>query len=520
MIYQSTRDRTLRTDSAHAVLEGLAPDGGLYIINSFSDLGFDWRSTLEMDSCALAEAILSALLPEIGDMGELVKRAYRGKFTTEELTPLVPVGDRFVLELFHGPTSAFKDVALSMLPQLITKAREQTGLKDEIVILTATSGDTGKAALAGFQDVPGTRILVFYPENGVSRVQKAQMVTQAGENVTVCGIRGNFDDAQTGVKQTFSACADGKLLEGKGARLSSANSINIGRLAPQVVYYFKAYGDLVRMGRIEAGDPVDYVVPTGNFGDILAGYFAKRMGLPVRKLVCASNRNDVLTEFLQTGVYDRRRTFYRTCSPSMDILVSSNLERLLYLLCEDAAEVAGYMKQLREEGVYRVSDAMVEKLHLEFWSGCCDDEKTLKTIGRVYAETGYLMDTHTAVAWNVAEQYVRDQGYIRASSSSGIRDQGFESRHCEASAHTGCGNPFPPLVVLSTASPYKFPAAVLSALGETPPSDEFEAMERLQEKTGVPIPKQLAELKSQPVRHFDVIGKDEILKYVLQKIEA
>ena len=513
MTYQSTRNQALRADSAQAVLEGLAPDGGLYILDDFSSLKFDWKETLDLSSLQLAEAILSALLPDIDDMGELVEKAYRGKFTTEELTPLVKVGDRYVLELFHGPTSAFKDVALSMLPQLITKAREQTGMEDEIMILTATSGDTGKAALAGFQDVKGTRIVVFYPENGVSRVQKAQMVTQKGENVRVCGIRGNFDDAQTGVKETFSACADGTILKGKGVRLSSANSINIGRLAPQVVYYFKAYGDLVRAGRIKAGEPVDYVVPTGNFGDILAGYFAKRMGLPVGKLVCASNKNDVLTEFLQTGVYDRRRTFYRTCSPSMDILVSSNLERLLYLLCQDAAEVAGYMERLRTEGVYRVSDAMLEKLQEEFWPGCCGEEETLRTIGQVWKEQGYLMDTHTAVAWNVAEQYVRDQGL-------GIRDQGSDSRHCEASAHTGCGNPFPPIVVLSTASPYKFPAAVLSALGETPSEDEFEAMEQLHEKTGVAVPKQLAELKSLPVRHDDVIEKDEILEYVLHKIEA
>ena len=509
MNYQSTRNAAQTADSVHAVLEGLAPDGGLYIINDLPQLGFDWRAVLTMDTLEMAEAILSALLPDFEDMGRLVAQAYRGKFSTEELTPLVQVGDRYVLELFRGPTSAFKDVALSMLPQLIMQARQQTGMQDRIVILTATSGDTGKAALTGFCDVPGTQIIVFYPENGVSKVQKAQMVTQIGKNVTVCGIRGNFDDAQRGVKNAFAACSDGRRLSGKGARLSSANSINIGRLAPQVVYYFKAYADLVQRGRIAAGDLVDYVVPTGNFGDILAGYFAKLLGLPVGRLVCASNRNDVLTEFLQTGVYDRRREFYRTCSPSMDILVSSNLERLLYLLCGDCHEVAGYMEQLNNEGVYRVSDAMLDRLRKEFYPGCCDDEQTLETIGHVWRKTGYLMDTHTAVAWNVAEQY---EAACRGEHCSP------DALRCR-SAGEQCSPLQTPIVVLSTASPYKFPAAVLSALGETPPTDEFKAMDRLCEKTGVPIPQNLAKLQQQPVRHKDVIGKEEILDYVLKKID-
>ena len=496
MNYQSTRSAARTASSTRAVLEGLAPDGGLYILRDFAALDFDWRGVLSLDTLGMAERILSALLPDFREMGALVRRAYAGKFTTDELTPLVPVGDRRVLELFHGPTSAFKDVALSMLPQLITAARTQEGVTDEIMILTATSGDTGKAALAGFCDVPGTRITVFYPEEGVSQVQKAQMVTQTGANVRVCGIRGNFDDAQTGVKNAFSACADGKLLAGKGMRLSSANSINIGRLAPQVVYYFKAYAELVRSGRIAVGAPVDYVVPTGNFGDILAGYFAKRMGLPVGRLVCASNRNDVLTDFLQTGVYDRRRTFYRTLSPSMDILVSSNLERLLYLLCEDCDEVAGYMEALKTEGVYRVSDAMLERLRAEFWPACCDDAVTQETIGAVWQEHGYLMDTHTAVAWNCAEQY----------------DSARRDGYCSPAAGRA------PVVVLSTASPYKFPAAVLEALGADVPADEFAAMDRLHALTGVPVPQGLATLRQQPVRHRDVIGKDEILDYVLNHI--
>ena len=327
--------------------------------------------------------------------------------------------------------------------------------------------------------------MVFYPEQGVSQVQKAQMVTQEGSNVCVCAVRGNFDDAQTGVKDIFAAGVP----EGARVRLSSANSINIGRLAPQVVYYFKAYADLVRSGRIGIGQKVDFVVPTGNFGDILAGYFAKEMGLPVGRLVCASNRNDVLTQFLRTGVYDRRRPFYRTLSPSMDILVSSNLERLLFLLSQgDAARVAAYMRSLREEGVYRVDDALLARLQAEFSCGCCDDEQTEETIGRVWREYGYLMDTHTAVAWHVADEYARESG-------------------SEA-----------PLVVLSTASPYKFPAAVLHAIGGDASGDEFGLMQRLHDATGVPVPRALAQLADKPVLHRDCVDRDRMQTYVNGKV--
>ena len=325
MLYHSTRNADLTAPSTHAVLEGIAPDGGLYICDP-AQLHFDWQGALKLDTMDMAAKILSALLPDFSDMDDIVRRSYAGKFPTMDLTPLVPVGGSYVLELYHGPTSAFKDVALSVLPRLIGAAARAEGMTGDVVILTATSGDTGKAALEGFHDVKGTRIIVFYPEGGVSAVQQAQMATQTGDNVKVCAVRGNFDDAQTGVKQVFAAC-QGKDLH--GAMLSSANSINIGRLAPQVVYYFRSYADLVKSGRIRVGDKVNYVVPTGNFGDILAGYFAKCMGLPVGRLVCASNANDVLTEFISTGVYDRRRPFYKTTSPSMDILVSSNLERLL-----------------------------------------------------------------------------------------------------------------------------------------------------------------------------------------------
>ena len=482
MKYQSTRNRALTASPAEAVLAGIAPDGGLFMPEAIPSM--DWQALLQEDTLTMSARILSALLPDYPDMDALVHRGYAGKFETEELTPVVPVGGRYVLELFRGPTSAFKDVALSLLPLLISEARDILGVKDEMLILTATSGDTGKAALEGFHDVPGTKIIVFYPHGGVSAVQQAQMVTQEGGNVKVCAVRGNFDDTQTGVKKIFAACAEKELA---GVRLSSANSINIGRLAPQIVYYFKAYADLVRCGRIQIGEPVHFCVPTGNFGDILAGYFAKRMGLPVGKLICASNRNDVLTEFLSTGVYDKRRTFYKTTSPSLDILVSSNLERLLSLLTGDDAYVAGLMKQLNEQGHYKVSDELLKKLKAEFSCGCCDDAAAAETIGRLWAEENYLCDPHTAVAWNVAEQF---------------------GKTCSGGA---------PVVVLSTASPYKFPAAVLSALGQKAGEDEFAVMEELHARTGVPVPKNLAALREKPVRHKDVIGREDMLAYVLEK---
>ncbi len=487
MNYQSTRNHRLQASSAAAVLEGIAADGGLYIRDDLSTMNFDWKGLLGEDSLTMSARILSALLPDIPDMETLVKQGYEGKFETDELTPLAQVGDRYVLELFRGPTSAFKDVALSLLPRLITSAKTVCGVDDEIVILTATSGDTGKAALEGFHDVPGTRIIVFYPHGGVSTVQQAQMATQEGSNVCVCAVRGNFDDAQTGVKNIFAACQDKDL---HGVRLSSANSINIGRLAPQVMYYFRAYADLVKARRIRVGDTVHYVVPTGNFGDILAGYFAKLMGLPVGKLVCASNANDVLTQFLSTGVYDKRRPFHKTTSPSMDILVSSNLERMLYLLSDgDDAYVAGLMRQLRDEGRYQVTDKMLARLHEIFSCACCDDAQAAEVMGRVWREHGYVCDPHTAVAWHAADAFMEQ--------ADGA-----------------------PVVVLSTASPYKFPAAVLSALGEEPGDDEFAMMDKLSALTGTPIPKNLATLREKQVRHKDVIDKDAMLDYVLGKIQS
>ena len=479
MLYHSTRTPSLTADSAQAVLEGLAPDGGLYMPDQIP--AFDWEACLRGDSQAMATAILSALLPDIPDMENLVRRAYTGKFQTEALTPTVKAGPFRVLELFRGPTSAFKDVALSMLPQLLTAAKQVKGVSEDILILTATSGDTGKAALEGFRDVPGVRICVFYPHGGVSQVQRAQMVTQEGGNVAVCAVEGNFDDAQTGVKNIFAAC-QGKELP---FRLSSANSINIGRLAPQIMYYFRAYREMLDSGEISLGDKVNFSVPTGNFGDILAGYLAKRLGLPVGTLICASNANNVLTDFIRTGTYDRRRPLYKTTSPSMDILVSSNLERLLYLLSSDTALVAGLMGRLNREGSYTVPDSLLSAIQAEFWAGCCGDARAEEIMGRVYRDYGYLCDPHTASGWAAAEDYVNQTG-----------------------DHT-------PMVVLSTASPYKFPAAVLRAVGVKAQGDEYAQMRQLTGATGVPIPGNLSSLQGKPERHTGVIAKEEMLDYVL-----
>ena len=479
MQYHSTRGLAPAVDSAEAVLTGLAPDGGLYMPQVLPE--FDWEKCVNGDTLSMATQILSAFLPDIPEMEALVKKAYTGKFQTEDLTPTVSVGDFTVLELFRGPTSAFKDVALSMLPRLMTAAKTAKGMGEDIMILTATSGDTGKAALEGFRDVPGIRICVFYPDGGVSDVQRRQMVSQEGENVTVCAVRGNFDDAQTGVKNIFAACREKAL----PFRLSSANSINIGRLAPQITYYFKAYRDLLDRDEIRMGDEVNFSVPTGNFGDILAGYLAKKLGLPVGKLICASNANKVLTDFLGTGVYDRRRPLLKTTSPSMDILVSSNLERLLYLVTEDAELVRGYMAQLNTEGFYTLTPELLSKVQAQFWGDFCDDDATADTVRRVFQEHGYLCDTHTAAGWLAAEHYVNQTGDSR------------------------------PMVVLSTASPYKFPKAVLEAIGEVPAGDEFALMAQLNAVTGVPVPANLANLREKPERHTTVIDKEAMLPFVL-----
>ncbi len=490
MNYKSTRSDGNFVKSTHAVLEGLAPDGGLYMPAGLDFSAFDASSLMKLSAREMSEKILSFFLDDFENMKELVENAYRNKFADPELVPVKKVGDRFVLELFHGPTSAFKDVALSVLPYLTVQAKKQEGLKEKIVILTATSGDTGKAALEGFHDVPGIQIIVFFPDGGVSPVQKLQMVTQEGNNVCSTAVRGNFDDAQTGVKQIFSRVSAEGMPEGKHAVLSSANSINIGRLVPQIMYYFKAYKDLVDAGEISFGEPVDFTVPTGNFGDILAGYFAKRMNLPVNRLICASNENNVLTDFIETGVYDKNREFYKTVSPSMDILVSSNLERLLYVLSgEDSSYVAELMKKLSETGVYTVKPEILSVLKSEFSCGFADDEETKRTIAGVWKDNGYLMDTHTAVGWAVAEAY--------------------RKAHPEDQAK---------MIVLSTASPYKFPQAVSEAIGLPAEADEFRLMEKLSQSTGTNAPVQLATLQKKPVRFTDVIDKERMYEYVMSQI--
>ena len=479
MLYHSTRSDFAAVDSAQAVLEGLAPDGGLYMPESMP--AFDWKACLQGSSMDMSTMILSALLPDIPNMAELVKKAYTGKFETDHLTPTVPVGSFGVLELFRGPTSAFKDVALSMLPQLLTAAKREKGMDKDILILTATSGDTGKAALEGFHDVEGVKICVFYPHGGVSQVQRAQMVTQEGSNVAVRAVHGNFDDCQTGVKNVFAACREKEL----PFALSSANSINIGRLAPQIMYYFRSYRDLLDAGTISMGEEVNFSVPTGNFGDILAGYFAKLLGLPVGKLICASNANNVLTDFIRTGTYNRMRPLLKTTSPSMDILVSSNLERLLYLLSGDTALVAELMTKLSKEGSYTVPADLLEKIQAEFTAYYCDDARAEEIMGRVWQECGYLCDPHTASGWAAAEDYISETGDLRA------------------------------MVVLSTASPYKFPVAVLTAIGGDTSGTEFEQMDRLSEITNVPVPENLAGLLGKEEKHTGVIEKDAMLDYVL-----
>ncbi len=482
MNYQSTRSSSIKTDPSHAVLQGLAPDGGLYVLPDLASLNFDWRSALKLDYYGMAANIVSTLLYDLSreEALGLVRSAYERRFSSHDLTPLKPVGEDAVLELFHGPTSAFKDLALCLLPRLMKAAGDKCGEKEDVLILTATSGDTGKAAMEGFRDVPGVRIIVFYPKSGVSPVQEVQMLSQQGGNVKVCAVEGNFDDAQTGVKQIFSQLS-GSL------RLSSANSINIGRLVPQVVYYFSAYASMLRLGRICLGDKVDFVVPTGNFGDILAGYIAGELGLPVGRLVCASNVNNVLTDFFRTGCYDRRRPFRRSLSPSMDILVSSNLERLLFYLSGDCRLVSSLMGQLDRNSGYQLPQELMKKAQQRFYASWCDDASTVETIASVWREHHYLMDTHTAVAWNVAQQY--------------------------KAANPDCN----PVVVLSTASPYKFPGAVMEALKLEHTGDEFSLMDRIEQVTGVAMPENLRGLRQRPRLHFDCVSKSGMKDYVMEK---
>ena len=477
MKYYSTRDSALRMDSAEAVKMGLSRDGGLLTPEAIPQIDRAFLESLVTERYQTRAAKVMGLYLTDYTEEELLSFAENAygpdKFDTEAVAPVRTLDDTtHCLELWHGPTSAFKDMALQMLPQLLSAALRKTGEDKTACILVATSGDTGKAAMEGFADVPQTKIMVFYPKNGVSKVQETQMVTQEGGNVGVCAVAGNFDDAQAGVKRIFSDSAVRETLAKRGYFLSSANSINWGRILPQVVYYISAYCDLVRDGKLAMGDRVNFCVPTGNFGDILAAYYAKRMGLPVGKLICASNRNDVLTDFLRTGVYDRNRPFHATMSPSMDILVSSNLERLLFDLSgENDEEVRGYMAALAESGRYEVSGPVKAALKEQFWGGFCDEAGTAAAIGSYYKK-GYLMDTHTAVAASVMEQYRRETGDETAT------------------------------VFVSTASPYKFCNHVLTAIVETPAGDGVELLDQLNAVTGVPVPRRLAALKDK-ARRFD-----------------
>ena len=482
MKYYSTRDSALRMDSAEAVKMGLSRDGGLLTPEAIPQIDRAFLESLVTERYQTRAAKVMGLYLTDYTEEELLSFAENAygpdKFDTEAVAPVRTLDDTtHCLELWHGPTSAFKDMALQMLPQLLSAALRKTGEDKTACILVATSGDTGKAAMEGFADVPQTKIMVFYPKDGVSKVQETQMVTQEGDNVGVCAVAGNFDDAQAGVKRIFSDSAVRETLAKRGYFLSSANSINWGRILPQVVYYISAYCDLLRDGEIQMGDKVNFCVPTGNFGDILAAYYAKRMGLPVGKLICASNKNDVLTDFLRTGVYNKNRPFHTTMSPSMDILVSSNLERLLFDLSgENDAEVRGYMEALNAGGKYEVSETIKAALKDAFWGGYCDEAGTSETIARYYKDCGYLIDTHTAVAAGVMEQYRKETGDKTMT------------------------------VFVSTASPYKFCDNVLRAIGEEPQGDGVELLDQLHEKTGVAVPRRLAAMKGK-ARRFDLTAE-------------
>jgi len=487
MKYISTRGNAQELTAAEAIIKGLADDGGLFVPDTMPKVDMTFIDGLQSLSYQeRAVKVLSQFLTDYSkeEIEGCVSRAYgNNKFDDKAIAPVKLLKDVSVLELWHGPTSAFKDMALQLLPQLLSTALKKTGEKNEVLILVATSGDTGKAALEGFKDVEQTKIMVFYPDNGVSRIQRLQMVTQLGDNVAVTAVKGNFDDAQSGVKTIFSDKEFNKRLNNIEVSLSSANSINWGRLVPQIVYYFSAYADLVKAGRIKSGAKVSFIVPTGNFGDILAGFYAKEMGLPVDKLVCASNTNNVLTDFLNTGVYDRNRDFFKTISPSMDILISSNLERLLYHITGDSAKVAGWMQELAQTGKYDVGAEVLAKIKEIFLADWSDDAATKAMIAQEYRYENYVVDPHTAVAWNAFGK------------------------------KAGLDN----VVIVSTASPYKFNESVLTALGkDIAGKDEFELLDQLAELNNVGIPEGLGKLKNSAIRHQSVVNKSEMLDAVLK----
>jgi len=486
IMYKSTRSDSEPVTASQAILRGFPQDGGLYVPTAVPALDTDLAELAAMDYRGVAYEVMRLLLTDYTEeeLKACIRGAYDSKFDDEQIVPLKKAGDAWYLELFHGPTIAFKDMALSILPYLMTTAARKNGSGNEIVILTATSGDTGKAALAGFAGVEGTKIMVFYPKHGVSPIQERQMVTTVGANTRVIGINGNFDDAQTSVKKLFTDKALVGEMERNGMQFSSANSINIGRLTPQIVYYVYAYTRLLADGVIKKGDPVNFVVPTGNFGNILAAYYAKRMGLPVGKLICASNSNKVLFDFFETGEYDRNREFILTSSPSMDILISSNLERLIYHICGDSSALcASFMKELSESGKYSITDKMREGLS-DFVGGYATEEQTAEEIRALYDGYSYVIDPHTAVASSVYRRYRAASGDIT------------------------------PAVIDSTASPFKFEGSVMKALGQKTDLPDLELADRLSELSGVPVPKAVSDLRDAPVLHDIVCDREDMEKEV------
>ena len=482
-LYRSTRNKNEAVTASQAILKGLAEQGGLFVPDEIPVMDLPLEELTKKDYRGIAYEVLSRMLTDYTEeeLWYCINGAYDSKFDDERIAPLVSHHGTHFLELFHGKTIAFKDMALSILPYLMTTAAKKNNSDQEIVILTATSGDTGKAALAGFADVPGTRIAVFYPKSGVSPIQEKQMVTERGKNTFVAGITGNFDDAQTGVKKMFSDPELGAYLAENGFRFSSANSINIGRLVPQMVYYYYAYAQLVQSGEIKVGDKINIVVPTGNFGNILAAYYASLMGLPVNKFICASNDNKVLYDFFTTGVYDRNREFILTSSPSMDILISSNLERLIYRIAgNDAEKNAVLMKELSETGKYTITDDMKKALE-QFYGNYADMDTVDATIRKIYEEDGYIIDTHTAVAAAVYDMYKTETGDTT------------------------------PTVIASTASPYKFTRSVMTAIDPAYDSKEdFELVDKLEELSGVKVPQAIEDIRSAPVLHKTVCEKEEM----------
>lgn len=490
LMYNSTRNKQETATASQAILKGLANDGGLFVPASIPTLDKDIAELADMSYQEVAYEVMKLYITDFTEeeLKNCINRAYDSKFDTKEIVPLVKKDGAYYLELFHGATIAFKDMALSILPHLLTTSAKKNNVKNEIVILTATSGDTGKAALAGFADVEGTSIIVFYPKNGVSPIQEKQMITQKGANTKVVGITGNFDDAQSGVKAMFNNKELAERMDKAGYQFSSANSINIGRLVPQIVYYVYAYSRLVKNGEIKSGDKMNVVVPTGNFGNILAAYYAKNMGLPIDKLVCASNDNKVLYDFFQTGTYDKNREFILTTSPSMDILISSNLERLIYKIAgNDADKCADLMKALSTKGVYDITEDMKKNLS-DFVGGYTDETKTAATIKAMYDKEGYIMDTHTAVASGVYKDYAEKSGDKT------------------------------PTVIASTASPYKFTRSVMNAIdSKYDAMGDFELVDELCKLSGVKVPNAIEEIRTAPVLH-DIVCDSDKMQDTVEKI--